>query len=180
MNILPKILKKKIVAKSKLFTVEQLDMLFSNGERRIYERLLAGSHGAIMILPVLDSDTFLLIREYAAGVEGYELAFPKGLMETGETPEYSANRELQEEVGYAANKLTLLKEISLAPGYLSHKMHLVVAQNLEASTLEGDEPEPIEVVPWKFSDIDQLIDRTDFTEARSIAALYLLKSYLDK
>ena len=178
MTKLPKIAQSKIVAKSRLFTVEELAMEFSNGEKRIYERLKAGSNSAVLIIPILDDEHFLLIREYAAGVESYELAFPKGLVEKNEVIIDAANRELQEEVGYAAKRLTQLKKISLAPGYLSHTMYLVLAEDLFASSLEGDEPEPIEVIKWKFKDIDQLIERDDFTEARSIAALYLMQQYL--
>lgn len=175
---LPKIHATKIVAKSKLFTVEQMDLEFSNGEQRIYERLKAGEHGAVLVIPVVDKDNFLLIREYAAGVEKYELAFPKGLVELDEKPIDAANRELQEEAGFGAKKLTALKVVSLAPGYLSHKMHLVLAEDLYESRLEGDEPEPIEVVQWRFDQLDELLDRDDFTEARSIAALFVLQQYL--
>lgn len=178
MDKLPKIKKTKIVAQTRIFAVEELEMEFSNGEQRMYERLKAGRYGAVMILPVLDKDHFLLIREYAAGVERYELAFPKGLIDEGESAEHAANRELQEEVGYAAKKLTPLRKISLAPGYLSHKMDLVIAEGLFESRLEGDEPEPIEVVKWRFDEIDTLLQRDDFTEARSIAGLYLLRDYL--
>lgn len=180
MSKLPKIKSSKLIASTRIFAVEELEMEFSNGEKRIYERLKAGSHGAVLIIPVLDDEHFLLIKEYAAGVEAYELAFPKGLIEPNEAVEVAANRELQEEAGYAGNKLTALKKISLAPGYLSHQMHLVLAQELYPSKLEGDEPEPIEVVRWKFSEIDQLLEREDFTEARSIAALYLLQQHFQQ
>lgn len=174
----PKIKKHKIIAQTRIFAVEELELEFSNGVFRIYERLKAGKHGAVMIIPMLDAETMLLIKEYAAGLERYELAFPKGLIDPGETALEAANRELQEEAGYAANKLSELKKITLAPGYLSHEMHLVVAEDLFESKLEGDEPEPIEVVPWKLSGIDKLLEVEEFSEARSIAAVYLLQRYL--
>lgn len=177
---LPKIHKINTIAQTRIFGVEELELEFSNGVYRIYERLKAGKHGAVMVLPVVDKETFILIREYAAGVERYELAFPKGLIDPGENALEAANRELQEEAGFAAKKLSSLKKISLAPGYLSHQMHLVIAEDLFPSKLEGDEPEPLEVVYWKFSEMDELLQREDFTEARSIAALYLLKDYLAK
>lgn len=176
----PKIKKQKVIAQTRIFAVEELELEFSNGVFRIYERLKAGKHGAVMIIPMLDSETMLLIKEYAAGLERYELAFPKGLIDPGESALEAANRELQEEAGYAAKSLSELKKITLAPGYLSHEMHLVVAEDLFESKLEGDEPEPIEVVPWKLSDIDKLLDVEEFSEARSIAAIYLLQRYLAK
>ena len=176
---LPEILETKSIAKTRLFHVESMHLRFSNGVEREYERLVAGSNGAVMVIPMIDSETVLLIREYAAGVERYELAFPKGLIEQGETPIEAANREMKEEVGYGANDLQLLKEFSLAPGYLSHVMALVIARDLYKERLEGDEPEELEVVPWPINRLADLIDRDDFTEARSIAALYLLQLFLD-
>lgn len=176
----PKIKQTKLIAQTRIFGVEEMELEFSNGVYRIYERLKAGEHGAVMILPLLDDDTMLLIKEYAAGVERYELAFPKGLIDAGEDSEQAANRELQEEVGYAAKRLKVLRKVSLAPGYLSHQMDIVVAENLYPSKLEGDEPEPIEVIEWKISEMDKLLEVEEFSEARSIAALYLLKSYLSK
>jgi len=175
----PIITRKKSIAKTRLFKVEELDLTFSNGEKRTYERLVAGPNGAVMIVPIIDGDSFLFIREYSAGTENYQLAFPKGLMETGETVEQAANRELQEEVGYRAEEISLMKQMSLAPGYLTHKMNLVLAEELSPSKLEGDEPEPLEVVKVPITDIESIIDRKDFTEARSIAALYLAKRVLD-
>ena len=175
---LPKIKRQEVIAKTRIFAVEELELEFSNGVFRIYERLKAGKHGAVMIIPLLDNETMLLIKEYAAGMERYELAFPKGLIDPGETAKDAANRELQEEAGFAAKSLTELKRITLAPGYLSHQMDLVVAEQLYPSKLEGDEPEPIEVVEWKLNDIDQLLEQEEFSEARSIAAVYLLKRYL--
>ncbi len=176
----PKILKQTQVAKTRIFCVEELHLEFSNGERRIYERLKAGGRGAVMVIAVDSEQNILLIREYAAGVEKYELALPKGLVEQDEDVLEAANRELKEEVGLGAKQLTELKKISLAPGYLSHTMSVILAEDLYEEKLEGDEPEPIEVIPYPLSEIDALIQKDDFTEARSIAALYMVRDYFNK
>ena len=177
MSKLPKIHSVETVAKSRLFHIEKMDLEFSNGERREYERLKSGTHGAVMILPLKDQDTMLLIKEYAAGIESYHLGFPKGLIESGEDPLEAANRELREEVGSAARELQSIGEFSLAPGYLSHVMTLVLAQDLYPAPLEGDEPEPIEVIEWPIAKAAELLQRDDFSEARSIAALYMLAQH---
>jgi ADP-ribose diphosphatase len=54
----------------------------------------------------------------------------------------------------------------------------VLASDLYEKRLDGDEPEPIEVVPWKISALDELMKCKDFTEARSVAALYRVRDLL--
>ncbi len=169
----PQILNTKQVAASRLFRVEELALRFGNGEERTYERLCAGATAAVIVVPMLDDDTVLLIREYAVGMEDYELGLPKGRVEKGEDLLEAANRELKEEIGYGARELSLLKLMSQSPNYMQHRTQIVLARDLYKEKLEGDEPEPLEVVPLKFSELDEFLIKEDFTEARSIAALLL-------
>lgn len=175
----PRILNLETLARTRLFHIEQMKLRFANGVETVYERLVGPPPGAVLVVPMLDARTVLLIREYAAGSERYELALPKGRIESGEDPLAAANREIQEEVGYAANNLRQLHSLTVAPGYMRHNTHVVLATDLYPSRLEGDEPEPIEVVPWSLDRLPELIARDDMTEARTIAALYMTRDLLD-
>ncbi|HKJ21918.1 MAG TPA: ADP compounds hydrolase NudE [Gammaproteobacteria bacterium] len=175
----PRILNVETVARTRLFHVEKLDVQFINGTVMEFERLRASPQGAVLVVPMYDDRTTLLIREYAAGVQRYELALPKGRIEAGESPEAAANRELMEEVGYGARELTHITSFTLAPGYFSHVTHIILARDLYEQRCEGDEPEQIEVVPWPLADLQDLIGCDDCTEARSIAALYLVRDLLN-
>ncbi|SFD78449.1 ADP-ribose diphosphatase [Pseudoalteromonas denitrificans DSM 6059] len=175
---MPDILATGIVAKSGLFTVESLDLKFSNGELRKYERIKGGGRGAVMIVPLIDDDTLLLVREYCAGTHDYQLGFPKGLIDPGEDAMQAANRELKEEAGFGAKSLTELKKVTMAPSYFNAKMHIIFAEQLFTESLLGDEPEPLEVVRWPISQWQTLLTQADFTEARSVAALLLAKEHL--
>ena len=171
----PRIIKKTLVAESRLFRVEQLDLEFSNGATVQYERLRSSGFGAVLIVPMVDAQTVLLIREYAAGTHRYELGFPKGRVEAGEDLLEAANREIMEETGYGARRLTPLTSLTLAPGYLGHNTHIVLAEELYEQRLPGDEPEEIEVVPWRLDNVADLLNRDDFSEARSMAALFIVR-----
>jgi ADP-ribose diphosphatase len=162
------------------YRMERLDLEFSNGERRRYERLHGRGHGAVAVVPMLDADTVLLVREYAAGVHRYELGLVKGRIDAGETPEQAANRELMEEAGYGARDVRVLRSLTLAPTYMSHQTHVVLARDLYPQRLAGDEPEELEVVPWKLAELGQLILREEFSEGRSIAALFLVREWLEQ
>ena len=160
------------------YRLERLDLEFSNGERRKYERLNSRGHGAVMIAAMPDPDTILLVREYAAGVHRYELGLPKGRMDAGETAHQAADRELKEECGFGARRLETLRMITLAPIYMSHAIHLVLAQDLYPKRLPGDEPEELEVVPWKLDNLHELMLREDCSEGRSLAALFIVRELM--
>ncbi len=175
----PIILSKTTIATSRLFRIEALEIEFSNGQLRNYERLARGHSGggAVLIVPMLDAETVLLIREYSAGVHRYELGLPKGKTDPGESFLDAANRELKEEVGFGAKHLHHLSSLSIAPSYLEHMTEIVIAQDLYAEKLAGDEPEELEVIPWKLTHINELLATGECTEARSIAALFMALEY---
>lgn len=175
----PKILAKSTVAVSRLFHIEALELEFSNGVHRHYERLVrSGGNGAVIIVPLLEDDTVLLVREYAAGLDRYELGLPKGKLDEGETYLTAANRELKEEIGYGAKNIRFLMQLSLAPAYMEHDIGVVLATDLYEEKLPGDEPEELEVVPWKLTNMAELLACGECSEARSIAALYLTQDLL--
>ena len=175
----PTILNKQTIAKSRLFRIESLDIQFSNGQQRNYERLArSGAGGAVLVIPMLDDNTVLLIREYSAGVHRYELGLPKGKVDAGESFFEAANRELKEEVGFGANSLYHLSTFSMAPSYLEHTTEIILAQDLYEEKLIGDEPEDLEVIPWKLNEINHLLATGECTEARSIAALFMTREFL--
>lgn len=179
MPVKPRILKTNTLLKTRLFTIEEVQLRFANGEERIYERLHSEQRTFVTIVPLLDRNTILLISEYAAGTDRYELGFPKGLVERDEDPLQAAHRELREEVGYDAKNMRLLTSMTSAPGYSSGHTLVVIAQDLYEDPLVGDEPEPIVVVPWKLDNLQSLLTRDDFSEARSIAALFWVKELLN-
>jgi ADP-ribose diphosphatase len=174
----PIIHSKRVADGSRFLKVEILDLEFSNGERRTYERLQGSGLGAVIMVPMRDDDTVLLVREYGAGIDRYELGLPKGRLDRDETVEQGANRELKEEIGYGARDLHILHTLSLSPSYMSAMTHVVLARDLYPERLIGDEPEELEVVPWKLSELHTLIAQSDVTEGRSIAALFIAREYL--
>ena len=175
----PQILDRHMVAQSRLFTIESMELRFSNGVERTYERLVPGGSGAVMMVPINEKGEVLLIREYGAGMEDYTLTLPKGAVDLGETMEQAALRELQEEIHFGAKQLHFLKKMSLSPSYMKSGIDVLIALDLYQASLPGDEPEPLEVVTWPLADIDTLVMRADVTEGRAIAALYMAKAWLE-
>ncbi|MBS0591489.1 MAG: ADP compounds hydrolase NudE [Proteobacteria bacterium] len=178
MRTFPIIHARRDVDNSRFLKVEELDLEFSNGVRRTYEKLKSSGLGAVIVVPMRDADTVLLVREYGAGLERYELGLTKGRLDRDETVEQGANRELKEEIGYGAREMHLLGTLSLSPSYMSAMTHVVLARDLYPERLVGDEPEELDVVPWKLSELHLLLNHPEVSEGRSIAALFMAREYL--
>ena len=157
--------------------MESIDLEFSNGVRRVYERMRPSGREAVMIVPIIDNEV-VLVREYAVGTEQYELGFPKGLIDPGETAFDAANRELMEEAGFGAQQLELLATLTMAPSYFSSRMNIVLARDLYPQSREGDEPEPLIQVRWPIANLMGLLQEPDFREARNVSALFLAREWL--
>lgn len=176
----PTILSEKIMAQSRIFTIQSQELTFANGTTVQYERLLGSKEGAVLIIPLMEDGTLLLIKEYGAGVGRYELGFPKGKIDPGEDWQQASIRESQEEIGYQPSKVRLLDSLSLAAGYMTHYTHIVLATGLISHSAEGDEPEPLEVVPWHIDNWAELLAEPNFTEGRAYAALMLVLKEMGK
>ena len=176
----PTVLSREIVANSRLFRVESVELRFSNGVERTYERLVGrgNGYGAVMIVAMLDAEHAVLVEEYCGGTDEYELSLPKGLIEPGEDVLAAANRELKEEAGFGARQLEHLTELSLSPGYMSQKIQVVLATDLYEERLEGDEPEPMDVDKVNLRELSALAMHPQFSEGRALAALYLVRDML--
>lgn len=173
----PEILAVKSVARSRLFHIQQLDLRFNNGTEVTFERLQSNAAGSVLMIPV-DGDELVLIKEYAAGTEQYELGFPKGSIDAGEEPLDAARRELREEIGMASDNIRQLRRVIVSPAYFNRPTWIMLATSLKVAPLPGDEPEEIEHIRWPLERMWELLERKDFADGLNQLALYLLGDVL--
>jgi ADP-ribose diphosphatase len=177
---LPIILESRCVAKTAIFEIESSVVRFSNGVERTLELLKQRSVATVLVVPLLDSETLLLIREYCAGTHSYELVFPTGAVAVGEIIEEAVQRELKEEIGYGANRISRMAVLKVFPGHCDHQAHVFLADNLYPDRLVADEPETLEIAPWPLKALDELIETGLVCEVRSMSALLLLQRKLTR
>ena len=176
---LPEILKSNTVARSRLFSIEALEIQFSNGVQRTYERLPARSRQAVIVVGITDHQEVVLVREYLAGLHRYELGLPKGTVDPKDGSfEEAANRELKEEAGFGAERIDYLREVSIAPSHMGFTVHVMLARGLFPERLQGDEPEQPEVVMWPLESVDDLFFSSEISEARSMAAIRMAQLHI--
>ena len=129
--------------------------------------------GAAAIVPFLDRDRILMIRQYRYSIGGEILEIPAGKLDPGETPEACAARELLEETGYRAGRLEKLGAIWTSPGFTDEVIHLFSAFDLEAAKQQLEPDEIIELIPMPLTEALDTMRRSAIFDGKSATALLL-------
>ena len=174
----PKVLSTSVLAESRLFRIESMDIAFSNGKTANFECTRTKGDGVVMVAPINSNKELILVREYAACADRYEMGFVKGRIDPGETPEQAAGRELKEEIGYGAKQLQLKRSVTMSPGYTNSLTWLFVATDLYAEDAEGDEVEPLIQTKWPLENLSALHDHPEITDARVLLLISMLEAIL--
>ncbi|MCX7924523.1 MAG: NUDIX hydrolase [Fimbriimonadales bacterium] len=140
---------------------------------RTARREIVEHRGAVAIVPLLDSDTVLLIRQYRQAVGETLLEIPAGTLEPDEPVDSCARRELEEETGYTARQLRKLFSQYLAPGYSQEVLHVYLAEDLVPATQRLDDDELVELVPTPLHAIERMIMEGQIKDAKTIAGLLM-------
>jgi ADP-ribose pyrophosphatase len=129
--------------------------------------------GAVVILPITFDEKILLVKQWRRAAQKILIELPAGTLEHGESPAFSAQRELQEETGYRAEELTPLGGFFSAPGFCTEYLHLFLARNLVLSPLDCDENEAIDLLPLSLNEALRMIDQHLILDAKTIAGILL-------
>ncbi len=129
--------------------------------------------GAAAVVPFLDDERIVLIRQYRFAAGGELLEVPAGKLDAGEAPETCAARELEEETGYRAGRLEKLGVIWPSPGFTDERIHLFAARELQPAAQRLEADEIIELVPMAFDDAIAAVVDGRIQDAKSGMALLL-------
>jgi ADP-ribose diphosphatase len=127
--------------------------------------------GAVALLPMLDNDHVCLIRNFRHTIAQTLLEVPAGTLEAGEEPAITASRELQEETGYSAARVTHLTSWWVSPGVMTEQMHLYLCEGLTAGTSAHQPDERIEVVVTPWSDAIEMAMDGRISDAKTKLAI---------
>ena len=162
------------VYESRIFDVEECRFTTSGGEP--VDRSVVRHPGAVLIVPVLEDDQLVLIRNWRVAVEASLWEFPAGTLEPGEPPLTTATRELAEETGYRAETVQPLGTFYTSPGFADEQMHVFEASGLIAGPQQLEAHEEIEVQPHAVEDVMRMVTDGQLVDGKSIAALHLWRA----
>ncbi|KYD02252.1 NUDIX hydrolase [Bacillus atrophaeus] len=173
-------LEEKTITKEKLFSGKVIDLYVEDVELpngKTSKREIVKHPGAVAVLAVTDSNKIILVNQYRKPLERTIVEIPAGKLEKGEEPEYTALRELEEETGYTAKKLTKITAFYTSPGFADEIVHLFLAEDLSVleEKRELDEDEFVEVMEVTLEDALKLVETREVYDAKTAYAIQYLQ-----
>ncbi|ADV05723.1 NUDIX hydrolase [Staphylococcus pseudintermedius] len=176
MHFEEKTISKESIYKGKIIEVEKHKVSLPNNETAYRE--VVKHNGAVAICALTPDQQVILVKQYRKALEQELLEIPAGKLEPGEDRESAAMRELEEETGYKAKKLTLIGEVYGTPGFSNEKISVYFADNLVEGKVNLDEDEFVEKVLYSLDDVKKAVEARTIEDAKTfIAFQHLLLHY---
>ena len=134
--------------------------------------------GAVAAVPLIDADTIVMVRQFRQAAGETLLEIPAGTLDPGEDPVACMVRELEEEIGYHANRVAAMFRSYLAPGYSSEMLHTFLAEDLVKVTAHAEEDEFIEIVEVPMDEAVHKILSGEIKDAKSICGILMAQRVL--
>lgn len=165
-------LESRLVYEGRLFSVKADMVEISWGKRTLREIVI--HPGAVVIVPMLDEETVILVKQYRYAASKMLLELPAGTLEKGEGPDGCAARELEEETGFMAGSMKRLGALYLAPGYSTEVAYFYLATDLVMRDQKLEPDEKIRVIPLKLSKVLEMIRSGEIEDAKTVAGILML------
>jgi ADP-ribose pyrophosphatase len=171
-----RILKSEVLYEGKAFGVRRDELIEPTGVRTVRE--VVTHPGSVVVLPVLPNGRIVLVRQYRHACRQYMWELVAGRMERGENPKKGAQRELLEETGYRATKISVFLDVFPTPGFLEERMYLLLAEGLTAGLAQPEEDEKLIVAAYTRKELEGMMQSGKLRDAKSIAGLLYYFSFL--
>jgi ADP-ribose pyrophosphatase len=126
---------------------------------------------AVGVLPFLDDDTVVLVGQYRYVFREFCWEMPTGGAHPGESPEAAAQRELSEEAGFEAADLVKLCDFHTSKSIVEEVAHIYLARGLRPARGHSDATEFLEVRPFPFVEVLQMVQRSEIKDSMTVVAI---------
>jgi ADP-ribose pyrophosphatase len=127
--------------------------------------------GAVGIVPFLDKNHVVMVRQYRYPVGEVTLELPAGKLDKGESIMKCLKRELQEETGYTARKIAPLIQYWPTSAFANEVLHLYVAENLVPGKMNTDEDEFLQCVVMPFKKALAMVKRGEIRDSKTVVGI---------
>jgi ADP-ribose pyrophosphatase len=170
------IINQDTVYNGKIFKIDSVLLEFPDGHQARYE--IVKHNPSVTILPV-DAEGFVyLVKQYRLGAGEELLELPAGVIDIGEAPDDCARREIREEIGQAAGRITALGQAYLVPGYGNELMYFFLAEDLSSNPLRPDPDEFLQLEKYTIRDMYYMAEQGKLQDSKTLAALTLARPVL--
>ena len=167
----------EMIYEGKILHVERWQVTCPNG--RSATREIVVHKGAAAVVPVYPDGTTLLVRQHRVAVDRVTLEIPAGKLDSvSEDPLDCAVRELEEETGLRAGRMTLLTSLLTTPGFCTEKIAIYLAQDLTQGQTHPDEDEFLDLVRIPLEEAVARIMRGEIRDSKTICGLLMAKEAL--
>jgi ADP-ribose pyrophosphatase len=135
------------------------------------EREVVVHRGAVALVPMVDPGHVCLVKNHRYAIGQTLLEVPAGTIDEGETPDQTAARELTEETGFAASRLTRVRDWFVSPGVMTERMFLFLCQDLTPGLSRHELDERLESVILPWAEALAMARDGRISDAKSILAL---------
>ena len=133
--------------------------------------------GAVAIVALLDDGRILLERQYRYPVAHVCMEIPAGKLDLGEDPLICAQRELQEETGYAASKWSYIRRIHPVISYSTEFIDIYLAEGLSKGERQLDDEEFLDVFAASLDELLAWVEEGAITDVKTTISAYWLDRY---
>ena len=174
-NLKEKTIKSKNVFSGNFLKVYQDQVQLPNGQTSLREFI---KHpGASAIIPLLPDNKVGLVKQYRYSLNQETIEIPAGKLDINEDPRDCALRELEEEIGFKAKKITLLTKIYPAVGFCNEVIWCYLAEELVETSTNHDADEFLSFIPTKFEDALDMIKDGLILDVKTIISLLWYEKY---
>lgn len=151
-----------------------------NQEGRIFPYSYVQVKNGVMIIPFLDEDNIVLIKQYRHALKQEIYEFPAGGVELNEDKQAAALRELQEETGYYASSMIYIGEFLASPGLSTERVYVYAAIGLSKGDNALEDGEEISLKLVNRAEFENMVLTDSFNTAVGIAAYYKFRCLFNK
>lgn len=168
-NLYEKTLTTESIYKGKIIDLEIQEVELPNGKKS--KREIVNHPGAVAVICVTQENKMVMVRQYRKALQKAITEIPAGKLDAGESPENCAVRELEEETGIKAEKLTACDSFYTSPGFANEIVYVFKAEDLSAGEIEMDEDEFVERVDVTLHEAKEMIAEGEIHDAKTIYAV---------